>query len=147
MTFLSRFHDLSRKKIRADGRVCLTRCKKHVFCAVYSAVSKQLRNCSSPNSILILTCYRLLGWGKGLVCICSDTNIDLKKKKNECQEKVPVLYLTELHFLLFSAGGKILGGLCTISGVIFITPLLPIIYNKFVRFQKLEDSKPLCQCR
>ncbi|KAL9971258.1 hypothetical protein ACROYT_G023764 [Oculina patagonica] len=43
--------------------------------------------------------------------------------------------------------GKIVGGACSISGVVLITPLLPIIFNKFNRFQKLEDSKILSQCR
>jgi len=43
--------------------------------------------------------------------------------------------------------GKIVGGACSLSGVILITPLLPIIFNKFSRFQKLEDSKPISQCR
>ena len=51
------------------------------------------------------------------------------------------VHFTLFYFLAPSAAGKILGGVCSVSGVILITPLLPIIYNKFDRFQKLEDNK------
>ncbi|XP_068753499.1 uncharacterized protein [Montipora capricornis] len=37
--------------------------------------------------------------------------------------------------------GKLVGGICCLSGVFLITPLLPIIYNKFDRFQRLEQNK------
>ena len=49
-------------------------------------------------------------------------------------------------FLGHFTAGKLVGGACSISGVVLITPLLPIIFNKFNRFQKLEDSKKLAQC-
>jgi len=37
-------------------------------------------------------------------------------------------------------GGKIAGGVCSVSGVLLITPFLPIIFNKFERFQQLEKE-------
>lgn len=37
-------------------------------------------------------------------------------------------------------GGKITGGICSVSGVLLITPFLPIIFNKFNRFQQLENE-------
>ncbi|XP_073254148.1 shaker-related potassium channel tsha2-like isoform X2 [Porites lutea] len=37
-------------------------------------------------------------------------------------------------------GGKITGGMCSVSGVLLITPFLPIIFNKFNRFQELEKE-------
>lgn len=46
-------------------------------------------------------------------------------------------------FVIFSTGGKISGALCVISGIIIITPLLPIIESKFSSIQekaKLEKA-------
>ena len=46
-------------------------------------------------------------------------------------------------FVIFSTGGKISGALCVISGIIIITPLLPIIGSKFSSLQekaKLEKA-------
>ena len=48
--------------------------------------------------------------------------------------------------LISLTAGKIVGGACSLSGVVLITPLLPIIFNKFSRFQNLEDSKRITQC-
>ena len=48
--------------------------------------------------------------------------------------------------LISLTAGKIVGGACSLSGVVLITPLLPIIFNKFSRFQKLEESKQITQC-
>ena len=35
------------------------------------------------------------------------------------------------------------GGVCSVSGVLLITPFLPIIFNKFNRFQELEKESTL----
>lgn len=45
-----------------------------------------------------------------------------------------------ISFLLLFSGGKITGGMCSVSGVLLITPFLPIIFNKFNRFQELEKE-------
>lgn len=38
------------------------------------------------------------------------------------------------------SGGKISGGICSVSGVLLITPFLPIIFNKFNRFQQQAET-------
>jgi len=38
--------------------------------------------------------------------------------------------------------GKISGGICSVSGVLLITPFLPIIFNKFNRFQQQAETGP-----
>lgn len=43
--------------------------------------------------------------------------------------------------------GKIVGGVCSVSGVVLITPLLPIIFNRFDRFQKLADNETKARYR
>ena len=39
------------------------------------------------------------------------------------------------------SGGKISGGICSVSGVLLITPFLPIIFNKFNRFQQQAETE------
>lgn len=39
-------------------------------------------------------------------------------------------------------GGKITGGVCSVSGALLITPFLPIIFEKFNRYQQQEEFKP-----
>ncbi len=66
---------------------------------------------------------------------------DMRDVNDDCHS-LPVIYsLFWLSDCCF-AGGKIAGSLCSVSGVLLITPFLPIIFDKFNRFQLQEETSP-----